>query len=56
MGYARLKRSKTVIERSSCVSFDVIDKKSEPGPSLACIWQHTPVNCLVDEGNRCIVC
>jgi hypothetical protein len=56
MGYACLETSETVVEGDSCVSLNVIDKKSEPSPSFACIGQYVPMDCLVDERDRRVVC
>jgi hypothetical protein len=56
MGYPCLERSKAVVEGSSCVSLNVIDEKREPNPSFASIWQCTPMDCLIDQRDRHVVC
>jgi hypothetical protein len=56
MGYPCLERSKAVVKGSSCVSLNVIDKKREPNPSFAGIWQFAPMDCLIDKRDRRVVC
>jgi hypothetical protein len=56
MGDVGLEHSKAVVKGSSCVSLNVIDKKGEPNPSFACIWQYVPMDCLIDERDGRIVC